>query len=190
MGRDRGNPLAPIDRNATVPQKPQRHGRPSTKDSVVEDKKKQMNGYHKNVPSRTGSYRSEKSPVDETPPPNISNLKNIKNQKMNRSGKPPSGKSQQAKMTEFQKWQMEQNQERENRLNAHRQENSGYEYEPSEDEGDENDNTTNSQDEIARKQRELMEQIARQQADLERIRVEREREEIEVNYLYTLLMLL
>lgn len=179
MGRDRGNPLAPIDRNATVPQKPQRHGRPSTKDSVVEDKKKQMNGYHKNVPSRTGSYRSEKSPVDETPPPNISNLKNIKNQKMNRSGKPPSGKSQQAKMTEFQKWQMEQNQERENRLNAHRQENSGYEYEPSEDEGDENDNTTNSQDEIARKQRELMEQIARQQADLERIRVEREREEIE-----------
>ena len=175
IGRDRGNPLAPIDRNATIPQKPQRHGRPNTKDSVVEEKKKQLS-----APSRTGSIRSDKSPIDETPPPNMSNLKNIKNQKMSRSGKPPSGKPQQTKQSDFQKWQMEQDQARENRLNAHRQVNSGYEYEPSEDEGDENDNTIINQDEIARKQRELMEQIAKQQAELERIRVEREQEEIEV----------
>lgn len=181
MGRDRSNLLAPIDRNVPVPQKPQRHGRPKTKDSVVEEKTLQMNGNIKTTPSvsRNGSYRSQKSPLEGTPPPNMTNLKNIKNQKINRYSKPPSGKPQQAKMSDFEKWQLEQDQTRENRLKAHRQETSGYEYDPSEDE-DENDEN-NSQDDIARKQRELMEQIAKQQSELERIRLEREQEEIEVH---------
>ncbi|XP_062588688.1 zinc finger C2HC domain-containing protein 1C-like [Saccostrea cucullata] len=187
MGRDRSKPLAPIDRNAQIPQKPQRHGRPKTKDSIVEEKKQHLNGNIKsaNAGFNNGSYRSERSPMEETPPPNMANLKSIRNQKINRSGKPPSGKPQQAKMSDFQKFQMEQDQARENRLKAHReaqrQEHSGYEYQTSEDEADENEenNNVDPQEDIARKQKELMERIANQQAELERIRLEREREEIE-----------
>lgn len=77
------------------------------------------------------------------------------------------------KMSDFQQWQMEQSRSREDRLKKLNQrapptDREGYEYEEEEEEEDEG---------VLRQQRELMEKINQEQAELERIRKEREADE-------------
>lgn len=181
MGRDKSNPLAPIERNNTSPpiaRKPQIHGRPWTK----EDKKPKNNGdafIPRSAPAPYGMTSgveiystATQSPIDDTPPPNLSQLKKLQKQKIKSSRSTVSPASQKSKMTDFQKWQMEQDEARSERLkkNSRMQNNSDEE---NVNEGDD--------DEIVSRQKILMEQIQRQKDELERMRIERQRQEEEVS---------
>lgn len=185
VGRDKSNPLAPIDRNNTSPlngiaRKPQIHGRPWTK----EDKKPKTNEdiAPRSAPAPFGAKPaldiygpSSMTPSDDTPPPNLNQLKKLQKQKI-KTGRTTntSPSSQRSKVSDFQKWQMDQDEARNERLRKHRLQNRGDEENV--DEGDDDD--------IVSKQRELMEQIERQKEELERMRKDRQREEDEVKCYY------
>ncbi|XP_052058178.1 zinc finger C2HC domain-containing protein 1C-like isoform X2 [Mytilus californianus] len=176
IGRDKANPLAPIDRNNTTPpitRKPQIHGRPWTK----EDKKPKANdeSVPKSAPAPYGMNSGvelygpvTQSPSDDTPPPNLSQLKKLQKQKIktNRSNMSPS--TQRSKMSDFQKWQVEQDESRSERLKKHSR---------MQNDSDEENFHEGDEDEILSKQQELMEKIQRQKDELERMRREREKEE-------------
>ena len=92
------------------------------------------------------------------------------------------------KLSDFQKWQMEQNRAREERLKKlnMRAPPSGrmsgdwggkIEYEEEEEEEEGEDGQGGPSEELERQQRELMQRIAQQQAELDRLRKEREEEE-------------
>lgn len=178
VGRDKSNPLAPIERNNTSPRiarKPQIHARPWTK----EDRKPKNDETFtpKTAPAPDGMpsgmeiYGSvTQTPSDDTPPPNLLQLKKLQKQKLisNRSNASPA--SQKTKMSDFEKWQAEQDENRSERLKKHSRMQNGSDEE-NVHEGDE--------DEIMSKQRELMEQIQRQKDELERMRLERQKEEEE-----------
>ncbi|XP_033735861.1 LOW QUALITY PROTEIN: zinc finger C2HC domain-containing protein 1C-like [Pecten maximus] len=184
-GRDKSNPLAPIERtnsqeNDFFPRKPQIHGRPRTKDS--EKRPVREDQMPKSAPI------NDFSPYDDSPPPNLTNLKNTQRQKVNAfgyGGRPPKGTtSKTTKPSDFQQFQSDRDQERADRLRRHQQTLdrgivAGYEYEDEK----ENESEANSQRETAvdieRKQQEIMDKIARQQAELERIRKQRASEEEE-----------
>lgn len=184
-GRDKSNPLAPIERTNTqdsepFPRKPQIHGRPRTKDSD----KKPTN--ETTLPTNT--HTNGFSP-DDSPPPNLSRLKQTQKQKMSSfgyGGRPPRAATIN-KPSDFQKWQDDRDQERTDRLRKHQQPSDqgiGGNFEYEDEKENESDTEASSQREksldIERKQKEIMEKIARQQAELERIRKNREYEEEEV----------
>ncbi|XP_069118099.1 zinc finger C2HC domain-containing protein 1C-like [Argopecten irradians] len=186
-GRDKSNPLAPIERppshenNDFFPRKPQIHGRPKTKDS---DKRTPHEGQTPKSAPHNDFYHDD----DGSPPPNLAHLKNAQKQKVNAfgyGGRPPKASpSKTSKPSNFQQFQQDRDQERADRLRRHQQTldrgiGGGYEYEDEK----ENESEANSQRESAldidRKQKEIMEKIARQQAELERIRQQRAAEEEE-----------
>ncbi|XP_060069041.1 zinc finger C2HC domain-containing protein 1C-like [Ylistrum balloti] len=185
-GRDKSNPLAPIERtnsqeNDFFPRKPQIHGRPRTKDS--EKRPAREDPMPKSAPN------NEFTPDDESPPPNLSNLKNTQKRKVNAfgyGGRPPKAPptTKTAKPSDFQQFQLDRDQERADRLKRHQhtlERGIGGEYEYEDEK--ENESEANTQRETAldieRKQQEIMEKIARQQAELDRIRKQRSAQEEE-----------
>ncbi|KAK7103459.1 zinc finger C2HC domain-containing protein 1C-like isoform X2 [Littorina saxatilis] len=192
-GVDRANPLAPIQaRHSGVSSAPtSQHnnnnnvfnnrsrlpGKSSTAgSSPVADE-------NDNFASKPNSVRgpppARKAPSPtRAPPPAATGPRGVK--------RSPAISQKEEKVTDFQKWQNEQNKAREDRLkklnmrappSARESSDFGggeYEYEEEEDEEEGN----GQEDEIARQQRELMEKIAQQQAELDRLRKEREQEEV------------
>lgn len=194
-GRDRANPLAPIEKRPggkennssapPLPRKAQKHGRPWTKESQKTESNFNDAYTPKSAPIMTRQSPAESN--DSTPPPNLAQLKSLQKQKIHmkrqntmetKTGRPPKPPAQQ-KMTDFQKWQMEQDNARSERLKQlHGDENDDYDN--TEDSGLDSDEKDELQAEIERKQKELMAKIAEQEAELERIRRERQEEEEEV----------
>ncbi|XP_021353479.1 zinc finger C2HC domain-containing protein 1C-like [Mizuhopecten yessoensis] len=183
-GRDKSNPLAPIERtdsheNDFFPRKPQIHGRPRTKDS------EKRPAYEDQMP--------KSAPIDDlshgdSPPPNLNNIKNTQRQKVNAfgyGGRPPKATAAKTtKISDFQQFQSDRDQERADRLRRHQQPpergiGGGFEYEDEkENESEANTQRETSMD-IEKKQKEIMDKIARQQAELDRIRKQRAAQEEE-----------
>ncbi|KAK3599637.1 hypothetical protein CHS0354_029096 [Potamilus streckersoni] len=189
-GRDRSNLLAPIDRSSIpVPHKPQivrpRTLKKKTSNDGHAENKDQV--YPKSAPSgkMVQDDENSSSASDDSPPPNLSQLKSLQRRKLliqgensNRTDKTTS--STKTKNSDFQNWQIEQDKTREERLRKNREKNNQVpridlndveEYEEDSNHG------TDSSEELKRKQQELMERIAQQQAELERLRHERLKEE-------------
>lgn len=169
-GRDRANPLAPIERNnsqdsgysAPIPRKPVIHGRPPSKES--------QRMYNKPDAFSPHSAPTPNNFQNETPSPSSSKRRI------------PAISKQANKNNDFMKWQKEQEEARAQRLKQYHQRVAPQRMESDgEDEGLGNDSSQET--EVDRQQAELMAQIARQQAELDRMKKEREQEEIQVHIL-------
>ncbi|KAL5007945.1 hypothetical protein ScPMuIL_013526 [Solemya velum] len=161
-GIDRSNPLAPINRKpGRDPQTPPVHQKPQIVKSRNSRQSSQPSKSRNN--STTSGYIGSGS--DETPPPNLSQLKLVHNQR---------ARKQSTDLTDYQKWQVEQDRGREERLANFRQKGMSEGSRPSSKSDEDEGNA-----ELQRQQKELMAQIAAQQAELEEIRLARLKEEAE-----------
>ena len=188
-GRDRSNLLAPIQRpdhpsNIPFPNRPQMV-RPRTFGNQIPNNvaKENFEAVPRSAP--TGAYETtDESLSDDTPPPNSKNLKALhqkrmllQSQRSNRSFV-SSSSAQSKPVSDFQKWQAEQDRNRDERLRKYRE----TSLPPPEDEGyaEDEESTADPNDDIKRKQLELIAQIEAQQAELNRLKQERLREEQQV----------
>lgn len=161
-GIDRSNLLAPITRKQSHnPQTPPVH----QKAQMVKSRNSRQSSRPSRNTSTTSGYGGSGS--DDTPPPNLSQLKLVHNQRI---------RKQSADMSDYQKWQADQDREREERLRNYRQ-NGMTEQSPRSSNSDYEEEKNS---ELQRQQRELVAQIAAQQAELEEIRTARLKEEAEV----------
>ena len=190
-GRDRSNLLAPIQRPDKANDNPFPNKAKLVRPRTLHGNQVQNNVNRENfetVPrsAPTGAYETtDESHSDDTPPPSFQNLKHLhqkrillQSQKSNRSF--TSTCSAQSKpVSDFQKWQMEQDRNREERLKKYRE----TSLPPPEDEGyaEDEEPVVDPNDEIKRKQLELMAQIEAQQAELNRLKQERQIEEQQVS---------
>ncbi|KAL8611177.1 hypothetical protein ACOMHN_064467 [Nucella lapillus] len=184
-GVDRGNPLAPIQARhggvSSAPAKPT-DGRNNKTRLVKQDSSSPDFDSHGHV-----KPHQKPSPVKKPSAPAAGAARG------NLSSGRGSGISSKAeKLSDFQKWQMEQNRAREERLKklnmrAPRESTDwgqDYEYEDEEEEGDEEDTIGAIEEEeggpgeeIQRREQELLQRIAHQQAELDRLKRAREEEE-------------
>ena len=187
-GRDRSNLLAPIQRqehpsNIPFPNKAQMVRPRTFGNQTTNNVKENFDRVPRSAP--TGAYETtDDSQSDDTPPPSSQNLKALhqkrmllQSQRSNRSFVSTSS-AQSRPVGDFAKWQAEQDRQREDRLKKYREQS----LPPPEDEGyaEDDDSTGDPNDEIKRKQLELMAQIEAQQAELTRLKQERFREEQKV----------
>lgn len=185
VGRDRSNLLAPIQRpekpsGIPFPNRPQMV-RPRTfgNQSTNNVNRDNFEAVPRSAP--TGAYETtDESLSDDTPPPSIQNLKHLHQKRMllqsQRSNRSLTStcSTQSKPMSDFQKWQMDQDRSREERLKKYREKS----LPPPEDEGyaEEEEPVGDPNDEIKRKQLELIAQIEAQQAELNRLKQERLKE--------------
>ena len=190
-GRDRSNLLAPIQKPAKpsdnpFPNKP-KLVRPRTHGNQVQNNNANRENFEM-VPrsAPTGAYETtDESQSDDTPPPSFQNLKHLhqkriqlQSQRSNRS-LISTCSTQSKPVSDFQKWQMEQDRNRDVRLKKYRE----ASLPPPEDEGyaEDDESAVDPNEEIKRKQLELMAQIEAQQAELDRLKQERQYEAEQVN---------
>ena len=184
-GVDRAQPLAPIQArhtgvNSAPTQQPPFNNKPRLVKHNTSSPETDENDNYK--PNPRGSPKKQPLPSRVTAPGG-------------RGVKRSSAPSQkEEKLSDFQKWQLEQNKAREERLkklnmrappSGRETGDFGREYEYEEEEDGEDDRAQN--EEIERQQRELMQRIAQQQAELDRLRKEREEEEELVSRIPSLL---
>ncbi|XP_050404818.1 zinc finger C2HC domain-containing protein 1C [Patella vulgata] len=197
-GKDRENLLAPIDRklNGENPfsSKPQRARQPMYSDGEV-NRTSAVKSYSAPVSSK--SKRIDINDMDPTKthnledasfyssgsssPPELAQLSTLKRKNSINKKDPLPGipKESQEKLTDFQKWQLEQVRAREERLHRHRSQGKimgSEKYDSDEGIDSDKDNQINVEEEILRKQQELMNKIAQQQAELDRIKTEKDKQ--------------
>ena len=184
-GRDRSNLLAPIQRPSKTSDNPfpnkAKLVRPRTHGNQVQNNVNRENFDPVPRSAPTGAYETtDDSNSDDTPPPSFQNLKQLhqkrlllQSQRSNRS-LTSTCSAQSKPVSDFQKWQMEQDKNRDMRLKKYRE----ASLPPPEDEGyaEDDDSAVDPNDEIKRKQFELMAQIEAQQAELNRLKQERQQE--------------
>ncbi|XP_076464301.1 uncharacterized protein LOC143296318 [Babylonia areolata] len=178
-GVDRANPLAPIHpRHGGISSAPSQHparNKPRLLKQNTSSPDFDVNGHVKPNQRRVSAKSRPSHAAARGHHPVVA------------SGVSP-GKAE--KLSDFQKWQMEQNKAREDRLKklnmrappSERESRDwarDYEYEEEEEETEEfkEEEDKGQEEEIKRKEQELLQRIAQQQAELERLRKEREEEE-------------
>lgn len=180
-GRDRSNLLAPIQRNG-----PEDNDNPfaKRKAQIVRPRtmgklpnKENMRNPNMPMSAPTGEKLNGYN-EDESPPPNPQQLLHLQQKRKMLQSQRSSTRSvhvkQNGSISNRQRTTPESSRKPPSSLNT-------YEYEPSdEDEGFGDNNSHSADDEIKRKQQELLAQIEAQQRELERLRTERKQAEVEV----------